>query len=94
LRVKDLDFDAGLIVVRGGQGDKERTPLLPMSLHEEWRAHLAKVREWHEGDLAVGCGEGPLPDTLAREYPDAGGGIDAQGDSVPGWRLDRGHRRG
>jgi integrase len=33
LRVKDLDFDAGLIVVRGGKGDRDRTTLLPTSLH-------------------------------------------------------------
>ena len=35
LRVKDLDFDAGLVVVRSGKGDKDRATLLPVSLHEE-----------------------------------------------------------
>jgi len=72
LRVKDLDFDAGLITVRGGKGDKDRTTLLPESLREELRAHLAKVREWYEADLARGYGEAPLPDALARKYPGAG----------------------
>jgi site-specific recombinase XerD len=28
LRVKDLDFDQGLVFVRGGMGDKDRTTLL------------------------------------------------------------------
>ena len=69
LRVKDIDFDAGLITVRGGKGDKDRTTLLPESLREELRAHLAKVREWYEADLAKGYGEAPLPDALARKYP-------------------------
>jgi integron integrase len=72
LRVKDLDFDAGLVVVRGGKGDKDRTTLLPASLHGELRAHLATVREWHQADLAQGYGEAPLPDALARKYPNAG----------------------
>jgi integron integrase len=72
LRVKNIDFDARLITVRGGKGDKDRTTLLPESLQEELRLHLAKVREWYEADLAKGYGEAPLPDDLARKYPDAG----------------------
>ncbi len=72
LRVKDIDFDAGLITVRSGKGDKDRTTLLPESLREELYAHLAKVREWHRADLANGYGEAPLPDALAKKYPDAG----------------------
>ena len=40
LRVKDLDFDAGLVIVRNGKGDKDRTTLLPVSLHGELRRHL------------------------------------------------------
>ena len=46
--------------------------LRPVPLHEEVRAHLAKVREWHEADLSNGFGEAPLPDALARKYPNAG----------------------
>lgn len=69
LRVKDLDFDAGLVLVRSGKGDKDRTTLLPLSLHEALRDHLGKVREWHEADLTAGYGEAPLPDALAPKYP-------------------------
>jgi integron integrase len=72
LRVKDVDFDAGMITVRGGKGDTDRTTLLPESLREELRAHLAKVRKWYESDLAKGYAEAPLPGALARKYPDAG----------------------
>jgi len=72
LRVKDIDFDAGLITVRSGKGDKDRTTLLPECLRGELRTHLAKVREWHQTDLANGYGEAPLPDALARKYPGAG----------------------
>jgi integron integrase len=72
LRVKDLDFDAGLVVVHSGKGDKDRTTLLPASLHGELRAHLAQVRQWHKLDLANSHGEAPLPNALARKYPNAG----------------------
>jgi len=72
LRVKDLDFDAGLVVVRSGKGDKDRTTLLPVTLHAELRGHLATVQQWHKADLAQGYGEAPLPDALARKYPNAG----------------------
>ncbi len=72
LRVKDIDFDAGLITVRGGKGNKGRTTLLPESWRKELRVHLAKVREWYEADLAQGYGEAPVPNALARKYPEAG----------------------
>jgi integron integrase len=72
MRVKDLDFDAGLLVVRSGKGDKDRTTLMPASLHDELHAHLDKIRQWHEADLANGYGEAPLPEALSRKYPNAG----------------------
>jgi len=72
LRVKDLDFDGGLVIVRSGKGDKDRTTLLPVSLHGDLHSHLGKVRQWHEVDLARGYGEAPLPNALARKYPNAG----------------------
>ena len=72
LRVKDLDFEAGLVIVREGKGGQDRTTLLPSSLHQELTAQLQKVRKWHEADLAQGYGEAPLPNALARKYPNAG----------------------
>jgi len=71
LRVKDVEFDAGLIIVRSGKGDKDRTTLLPVSLQEALQAQLRKVRELHEADLSKGFGEALLPDALARKYPNA-----------------------
>ncbi len=49
LRVKDLDFDGGLVVVRSGKGDKDRATLLPVTLCDELHAHLAKVRRVARG---------------------------------------------
>ena len=72
LRVKDIDFDGGLVMVRSGKGDRDRSTLLPVSLHEDLKSHLEKVRRWHESDLAKSHGEAPLPYALARKYPGAG----------------------
>ena len=72
LRVKDIDFNSGLITVRSGKGDKDRTTLLPESLHEKLKKQLEIVRQYHQKDLANGYGEAPLPDALSRKYPNAG----------------------
>jgi integron integrase len=72
LRVQDIDFEGNLIVVRKGEGDKDRTTLLPQTTKEELRAHLEKVRILHEKDLVAGYGEVYLPDALSRKYPKAG----------------------
>ncbi len=72
LRVKDLDFDQGLIFVRAGKGDKDRTTLLARAPVAPLRRHLDRVRELHAADLALGHGEVELPGALALKYPNAG----------------------
>jgi integron integrase len=72
MRVKDIDFGAGLVYIRGGKGDKDRTSLLPKSLEPELRQQIERVRTLHQADLAAGLGEVWLPDALARKYPNAG----------------------
>jgi len=72
LRVKDIDFDAGLITVRSDKGDKDRNTLLPECLRGKLRIHPAKVREWLQTDLAHAYGEARLPDALAKKYAGAG----------------------
>jgi len=71
LRVKDLDFARGRIIVREGKGDKDRITILPDSLKAELKAHLERVRLLHEKDLAEGFGRVMLPHALARKYPNA-----------------------
>lgn len=71
LRVKDLDFDNNLIFVRQGKGDKDRSTLLAEAVKELMQAHLERVRQLHEADLAVGAGEVWLPHQLALKYPKA-----------------------
>jgi integron integrase len=72
LRVKDLDFGARQLVVRQGKGESDRVTLLPMAAHEALIAHLARVRQLHERDLALGAGWVELPHALERKYPNAG----------------------
>lgn len=71
MRVKDLDFDQGLLFVRGGKGDKDRTTLFPKCLFEPLRGHLARVKALHDQELADGGGDVELPYALAAKYPKA-----------------------
>lgn len=71
LRVKDVDFAAGQIVVRDGKGAKDRVTVLPQSLAKSLRRHLDGVKLLHESDRAHGHGTVWLPDALSRKYPNA-----------------------
>lgn len=72
LRVKDVDFERGEILVRDGKGFKDRVTMLPASLAPALREHMARVAELHRQDLAAGHGEVWLPYALERKYPNAG----------------------
>lgn len=72
LRVKDLDFEHRQIIVRDGQGEKDRVTVLPESVVAELSVHLEDVRALHEKDLREGYGEVHLPDALGLKYPNAG----------------------
>ena len=71
LRVKDLDFGASLILVRGGKGDKDRVVPLPASLIEPLREQLDRRQRMHHLDQARGMVDVELPHALARKYPNA-----------------------
>ena len=71
LRVKDVDLASLRITVRDGKGGKDRITMLPVSVAEAMRRHLAKVRAQHEQDLAEGLGAVHLPTALERKYPNA-----------------------
>ena len=71
LRVKDIDFKSGLIFIKSGKGDKDRTTILPRYLKEELNKHIQEVKELHEKDLVAGYGEVWLPNELDRKYPKA-----------------------
>ena len=69
LRVRDLDFDRGQVIVRGGKGDKDRIVMLPTTLRAGLVDHLRARRHRHDRDLAKGGGFVPLPPALAHKVP-------------------------
>ena len=72
LRVKDVDFERRILLIRGGKGDKDRVTMLPASIVANLRAHLAERRRWHDKDLATGMADVELPHAIDRKYPNAG----------------------
>jgi integron integrase len=71
LRVKDVDFARGQILIRDGKGEKDRVTMLPERLKAELQTHLQRVKARHEEDLAAGAGTVHLPYALERKYPNA-----------------------
>jgi len=67
LRIKDVDFENGSILIRCGKGQKDRVTVLPISLCAELRTHLASVRRLHERDVANEGGYVELPHALGRK---------------------------
>ena len=71
LRVKDIDFDQKLIIVRDSKGKKARVTPLPdmaraaLQLKVEWRHAL------HKQDLEGETASVDLPHALHRKYPNA-----------------------
>lgn len=54
LRVQDIEFGIGQLVVRSGKGDKDRVTILPKSVIDPLKDHLKKVRTIHSRDLQRG----------------------------------------
>jgi integron integrase len=72
LRVKDVDFDRRVIVVREGKGAKDRVVMLPRTLQAALREQLARSRALWEADRAANRPGVAMPDALAAKYPRAG----------------------
>ncbi|MEI7868021.1 MAG: integron integrase [Candidatus Methylumidiphilus sp.] len=72
LRVKDVEFERHELIVRDGKGSKDRMTMLPDSLAEPLKVHMARVKALHQEDLQAGFGSVYLPDALEKKYPNAG----------------------
>ena len=72
LRVKDVAFDRGEIIVRGGKGGGDRVTMLPQAVRHDLLRHLERVRIGHQKDISRGAGWVDLPSALARKSPAAG----------------------
>lgn len=71
LRVKDVDFERGEILIRDGKGAKDRVTMLPRTVVDDLRTHLAKRRALYDEDAHLGKARVQLPDALERKYPGA-----------------------
>jgi integron integrase len=71
LRIKDVDFARGQIIVRGGKGDKDRVTMLPDRLKAELQTHLKETRKTWQLDVEAGYGRVWLPGALRVKYPKA-----------------------
>lgn len=71
LRVKDIDFRRNEILVRDGKGARDRVTMLPRTLVEPLREHLAKVRSVHDADVEKGLGAVYLPTAIEVKYKGA-----------------------
>lgn len=71
LRVQCFNFDAGILTVHNGKGQKDRTVPLPQSLMPTLKQQLQKIATLHEADLKINYAGVFLPDQLGNKYKNA-----------------------
>jgi len=71
LRIKDVCFDTGVIVVRNGKGQKDRITVLPRAVTGQLQQCIDTAAAIHRQDVQDGFGRVYLPFALARKYPNA-----------------------
>ena len=50
LRIKDVDIEQGILIVRSGKGDKDHRTMLPESLKDSLIRHIAETRSLYDSD--------------------------------------------
>ncbi|HQR52637.1 MAG TPA: integron integrase [Burkholderiales bacterium] len=71
LRVKDVDFDRLLIVVREGKGNKDRVTMLPTALVPDLQRQIAYAKTLWASDRAEKRPGVETPQSVAKKYPRA-----------------------
>jgi integron integrase len=72
LRIKDVDFDRRVIVVREAKGDEDRVVMLLRSLVPALRIQALAARGQWEVDRQAQCGGVEVPHALDVKYPKVG----------------------
>ena len=70
LRVKDFNFDAGILTVHG-KGKKDRTIPLPQTIVPELMQEIEVIKRLHDNDLEAGYSGVFLDNLLEKKYPSA-----------------------
>lgn len=71
LRVQCLNFDAGIVNVHDGKGQKDRTVPMPQSIMPELRIQLATLKELHREDQRKEYAGVFLVNALEKKYKNA-----------------------
>jgi len=72
LRIKDVDFDRHVIIVREAKGNKDRVVMLPRTLALKLRAQLLHARSVWEQDRQAQRGGVQTPHALEQKYSQVG----------------------
>lgn len=72
LRIKDVDFDRQVIIVREAKGGKDRVVMLPQSLAQALRSQLLQARAIWDADHRSQRGGVETPHALEQKYPRVG----------------------
>ncbi|MEW6618717.1 MAG: integron integrase [bacterium] len=72
LRLHNFNFDAGILTVHDGKGQKDRTVPLPQTIIPQLKVHLEKVKELHQNDLKAGYAGAFITGLLEKKYKDCG----------------------
>jgi integron integrase len=71
LRVHCMNFDAGILTVHDGKGQKDRTVPLPETILPELREHLESLKDFHQRDLKRKYAGVFLVNALEQKYKNA-----------------------
>jgi integron integrase len=72
IRIKDVDFDRHVIIVREAKGGKDRVVMLPRSLAAALRLQMLAARAQWEADRHAQRGGVEVPHALESKYPKVG----------------------
>lgn len=72
LRVKEVDFERAVLLVRSGKGNKDRRVMLPESLVPALKGHLERLEELWKQDREANIAGVWMPNAIDEKAPNAG----------------------
>lgn len=69
LRIKDIDLDNSMVIVRSGKGNKDRRTILPNSVIKELENHISQTKLLYNSDRKENVNGVALPFLLEKKYP-------------------------
>lgn len=71
LRIKDIDFEQNIILIKQPKNKKDRSVPLPLSLKSELKKQILYAKKFHDEDVKNQLGWVKLPHALEKKYPKA-----------------------